>query len=866
MNPERWRQIEDLFHAALERTPEVRPVFLDGACREDAELRREVESLLAREPQAGSFLEVPALAEPASGAKLIGRQLGPYRILSPLGAGGMGEVYRAHDSKLGRDVALKTLAPEFARDPDRLARFRREARALATLNHPNIAAIYGLEESTEADCLVLELVEGETLAEGIRRNGALPLAQTLDYARQIAEALEAAHGRGIIHRDLKPANVKVTPEGRVKVLDFGLAKAVWGIEEGQAPTQLATATFSGTLAGHIVGTPGYMSPEQACGREVDKRTDIWAYGCLLYEMLSGKQAFKGETLAETTAAVLQKEPAWDALPAKTPAKIRELLRRSLQKDASHRPQDIAEVRRVIDEVISPVRGVKRWQLIAAAAIALAIMVLAAVWLRPPGGVPGRSEWVQLTNFPDSVSQPALSPDGRMLTFIRGPATFYTPGQIYVKLLPDGEPKQLTNDDYQKMSPVFSPDGSRIAYSTVDDRFKWDTWIVPALGGEARRWLPNASGLVWRDNRNVLFSEIKKGTHMAVVTAQESRAGARDIYVPAHEQGMAHRSYPSPDGKWALVVEMDGPWIPCRLVPLDGSSRGRPIGPPDGACTFAAWSPDGRWMYFSSSSGGAFHIWRQRFPSGKPMQITSGPTEEEGIAVAPDARSFITAVGQAQRPVMLRQSGSEHQISLEGYGFQLKFTPDGKTVVYRLLKGSQPASDPTELWAADVASNRNEPLLPGFYLRGLYVYDISPDGKEVVLTLRDRGGKDRLWLAPLDRHSPPHQIPNIEGTSPVFGLRGELFFRAADGLVYQVREDGTGLRKMIEKPISFVKSISPDGQWLVVAAGETFVYPTGGGRLLRVGGDMDLGWTPDRRHLRMSVGQGGMSRAGAGDRT
>jgi serine/threonine protein kinase len=298
MDPERWRQIEELFHAALERTPEVRPVFLDGACRGDVDLRREVESLLAREPQAGSFLEAPALEDLAPSPILVGRQVGPYRILSPLGAGGMGEVYRAHDIKLGRDVALKTLPSEFARDPDRLARFRREARALATLNHPNIAAIYGLEESTHADCLVLELVEGETLAERIRRTGPLPLAQALDYARQIAEALEAAHCRGIIHRDLKPANVKVTPEGRVKVLDFGLAKAVWGIEEGQALTKLATATFSGTLAGHIVGTPGYMSPEQACAREVDQRTDIWAYGCLLFEMLSGKQAFNGETLAD----------------------------------------------------------------------------------------------------------------------------------------------------------------------------------------------------------------------------------------------------------------------------------------------------------------------------------------------------------------------------------------------------------------------------------------------------------------------------------------------------------------------------------------------------------------------------------------
>ena len=232
-------------------------------------------------------------------------------------------------------------------------------------------------------------------------------------------------------------------------------------------------------------------------------------------------------------------------------------------------------------------------------------------------------------------------------------------------------------------------------------------------------------------------------------------------------------------------------------------------------------------------------------------------------MAPDGHSLITAVGQAQRPVMLHQSSGEHQISLEGYGFQLKFAQDGKTLVYRLLKGSQPASDPTELWLADVDSGRNESLLPGFSLRGLDVYDISPGGPKLVLSMRDRGGKDRLWLASLDRRSPPHQIPNIEGITPVFGLRGEIFFRAADGFVYQVREDGTGLRRVIEKPISLVRGMSPDGEWLVVAAGESFAYPTRGGQSVRLGGDMVVGWTPDHRHFWISIGQGGMRRNAAG---
>ncbi|HUI58446.1 MAG TPA: protein kinase [Bryobacteraceae bacterium] len=362
MRQELWRRAEELFHAALERSPEDRRAFLDEACGEDAELRRQVETLVSQDEQAGSFLEKPVLAditgEPDAPGSLVGWQYGPYRILSPLGAGGMGKVYRAHDSKLGRDVAIKILPPEFARDPERVARFRREAHTLAALNHPNIAAIYGLEESAEADCLVLELVEGDSL------HGPLPVATALEYARQVAEALEAAHQHGIVHRDLKPANIKITGPtigrpGRVKVLDFGLAKALRGTGGGPDLSQTTTLSGTGTVAWHIVGTPGYMSPEQARGAQVDQRTDIWAFGCVLYELLSGKRAFSGETVSDTVAAVLEHEPDWQALPADTPAKIRDLVRRCLYKDANRRPSRIADARATIEEAL---RGQKGWRL------------------------------------------------------------------------------------------------------------------------------------------------------------------------------------------------------------------------------------------------------------------------------------------------------------------------------------------------------------------------------------------------------------------------------------------------------------------------------------------------------------------------
>jgi serine/threonine protein kinase len=330
MRQDCWQTVEGLSHAALERPREQRQAWLDGACSGDAELRRHVELLPSNEERAGSFLSRPAtedltVAQTADGS-LLGRKFGPYQIVSPLGAGGIGEVYRAHESKLGRDVAIKTLPYEFARDPERLARFRREARTLASLNHPNIATIYGLEESGDVDCLLLELVEGETL------HAPLPVAQALERARQVAEALEAGQASGIIHRDLKPSNVKVTLQGPVKMLDFGLAKAIWGPERNQDPSPAATANGSQSLPGHIVGTPGYMSPEQARGGDVDERTDIWAFGSLLYELLTGQRAFSGESSQDTIAAVLEHEPDWYALPRKSWQKYAKPPRPCLQKD------------------------------------------------------------------------------------------------------------------------------------------------------------------------------------------------------------------------------------------------------------------------------------------------------------------------------------------------------------------------------------------------------------------------------------------------------------------------------------------------------------------------------------------------------
>jgi Tol biopolymer transport system component len=423
----------------------------------------------------------------------------------------------------------------------------------------------------------------------------------------------------------------------------------------------------------------------------------------------------------------------------------------------------------------------------------------------------------------------------MVTFIRG-GFFATSGggqttvQIYVKILPKGEPVQLTRDPYQKEQPVFSPDGSRIVYAAVMPGFKWDSWQVPVLGGAPQPFLPNASGLVWLDDQRLLYSEIMAGIHMGIVTSTESRTGSRPIYFPRLEGGMAHRSAPSPDRKQVLVVEMNGgEWLPCRLVPFDGSSTGRPIGPLDGQCTTANWSSDGQWMYFSSNAGGAFHVWRQRYPNGTPEQITFGPTEQEGTALTPDGKYLITSMGLQQASIWLKGPSGDRQLTSEGFAMLPTMLPSGDRMFYLMRTGSRGFAS-GELWSLNPATGERERALPG---RVMANYSISADGRRVVFASASNTSDDGIWVADLDRRTPPRQLTRGSEFRAFFGRPGEIVYispQAELRYLYRMREDGSGVERIGPEPVDNLITVSPDGQWAVVFLHEK---TTGGGLALQL---------------------------------
>jgi len=789
-----------------------------------------------------------------------GTRLGPYEILEPIGAGGMGDVYKARDTRVGRLVAIKVSKDELSE------RFEREARAVAALNHPHICQLYDVGPNY----LVVEFVEGAAI-----RPPETP-QQLLDLAVQIADGLTAAHAAGIVHRDLKPDNIFVTPGGQVKILDFGLAMM------GPDATEAANAqrTQAVTNPGTTVGTTAYMSPEQARGETVDARSDLWSFGVVLYEMATRVRPFDGSTNAVIFEALLSRAPVpvRERNPKASPD-LERIIGRLLEKDRETRYQSAADVRADLKRaerdsssgvvaIVAP-REQSRPSYRAAGLVLTALVLAGGVGVfystRSRAAVTLPSEYTQLTNFTDSAVSPSLSPDGRMVTFKLGGDAFLSTGQIYVKLLPSGESVRLTNDDGRKYAPVFTPDGSRISYTNWTPGL-WDTWTVPVLGGQPTRLLPNASGLAWITDHLVLFSEIKTGLHMGIVTATEGRADSREIYIQPNEHAMAHYSYLSPDRQSVLVVEMIGAHAftePCRLVPFDGSSPGRQVGP-HGVCTAATWSPDGKWMYFGATVGGNAHLWRQKFPAGAPEQITFGPLEEEGIALAPDGRSLVTSVGTRRSAIWMHDVAGDRAIVSEGYADAPRLSQDGTRVFYLLARdwmlavgGWVPSS--SELRSVNLVSGKTTSVLPGVSVEA---YEISRDEKEVAFTTTQSSGESQIWLASLDRRTPPRQIAR-GGDSVSFGGDGELVFRSLEektNVLVRIKKDGTGRERITTAPVMDKFGVSPDGEWVLIfspeaggESGSTLAVPIHGGAPRKICAPACwAGWSSDGRFFYLST--------------
>ncbi len=880
MTSERLRQIERLFQEARQRTPGEREAFLERACADDPTLRRQVESLLAQ-PPAGA-IDTPVgglvaeLVTPPAPRLAQGSSVGPYRIESLLGVGGMGEVYRAHDTTLGRDVAIKILPRHFTANPERLARFEREARMLAALNHPHIAAIHGIVDTEGVRGLVLELVEGETLADRIRR-GPAPVTDALTIARQIADALDAAHEKGIIHRDLKPANIKVSHGGVVKVLDFGLAKA--------APGELqSTVTVGSTQEGTILGTAAYMSPEQARGQVVDKRTDIWAFGCVVYELLTGHVAFPGDTVPDTIAAILGREPDWARLPPTTPPMVARLLRRGLEKDPKQRLRDIADARAELDDALEsgkapamvvghvPVVPARsrwgRWAAIMSIAFASALAGWGVGRLKPaPDNPLSRATFTKLTNFAGDEAEATLSPDGRFAAFL---SDRDGPLDVWLTQVGSGRFVNLTRESHMPgLRPVrnigFSGDGSEIWFGGAPvGRMQ----IMPMMGGPPKPFLGDrAVELVWSsDGARMVYHTDAPGDPLFV--ADRSGVGAKQIFVDPIVGGHLHHQAWSPDGRWiyfARGVQSTRQLDLWRIA----ASGGQPERLTDHHAYVAFPTPiDNRNVLYiaQDQDGSGPWLWALDTDSRATRRVAYGTEQYQSIASSVDRRRLVASVanpsaslwtvpildrpveeGEAKpmalptvRALAPRLAGrSLFYLSSQGTGDGLWRFDDGKAV--EILKGSDEALFEPPAVSAD--GRRLAVTLRRDGKRRLHVLsadggdlqslaepiDIdgsvcwSPDGKWIVAGGVDDGGPG-LFKIPLD-HGAPVRLTAGSARDPVWSPSADLIVYtganvSVDAPLLAIRADGTNvempaIRLRVEgKRYRFV----PNGLALVYAQG------------------------------------------------
>ena len=585
-----------------------------------------------------------------------GSRLGPYQIVSLLGAGGMGEVYRARDSALRRDVAVKVLLEAFASDPERLARFQREAEILAALNHPNIAHIHGLHESGVVRAIVMELVEGPTLADRIAA-GPVPFDESLTIATQIAEALEAAHDRGIIHRDLKPANIKIRNDGTVKVLDFGLAKAATS-EASPDLSQSPTITLEGTRAGVVLGTAAYMSPEQARGRPLDKRTDVWSFGCVLFEMMTGRAAFSGETVTDITAAIVGREPDWNRLPASMPEAIRRLLKRCLEKDHRKRLRDIGDARLELEaarawtgdiDTVTVQRRRPWWMWTAAALGVLSLVMAFALWRREEPATAlqnplANATFTRLTDFEGTEHDAAVSPDGRFVAF---QSDRDGPFDTWVTQVGSGGFANLTRGKEDASGAVqmvgFSVDGSEILLGGLPPSRRLRS--IPLLGGTARPFLAGPAGVPrWSaDGTRLVYPAGEPGD--PVLVAGRTGVDPKQIYI--HPRPDGHNHYPiwSPDGRWIYFVS--GNWATIemdlwRMTP-SGSNHER-LTYHDNNVSHPSFIDERTLLYLSPADDGSGPwLWALDVESRASRRVSFGLEKYTSLSVSADGRRLAATV-------------------------------------------------------------------------------------------------------------------------------------------------------------------------------------------------------------------------------
>ena len=831
---------------------------------------------------------------------MIGQTLGHYRILREIGAGGMGVVYQAEDTTLGRHVALKILPPELAADEERRARFAREARAVAALNHPNIVTVHSVEESGGTHFITMELVQGKTLAELLPPQG-VALGRFFEIAIPLADAVAAAHQQGITHRDLKPANVMIGADGRVKVLDFGLAKGLagQGHPAGEFPTR------SETQAGHTVGTPAYMSPEQAQGERVDARSDIFSLGIVFYEMLTGRRPFEGSNPASVISAILRDmpRPVSELQPA-VPRALARLVDRCLAKNPVDRFQSALDLRHSLEEVKQDVdsgdafvvagrspagrRPAKRWAAVAGVA-ALVIAASTGLWLTSSRddsralAVPQLRNPVQVTAALAIESYPTWSPDGQRVAYQGNDSSFWLLGDhdIWVAQLGSGEPRNLTSNPANDFRPSWSPDGREIAFFSNRDG-EWGVWLMPALGGNPRKVLPlpshpgNASWSApqWARDGRTLFVLSREGNENVVIALPLDTLETTRVILPGHESSQRWDLSIRPDGVRFAYLEAGGgnPEI-TRVWTIDASGN-QPIPLTDGLTNVwsPSWSNDGRRLFYVSNRGGSMDLWQQVVaqdgsPIGDPVAVTAG-VGMRSAAFSPDGTRLAYSLGgrvsnvwrvpiPPDRPATW--ADALPVTSARAYIEFVDVSPDGlQLAVSSDRRGNQ------DLWVLPATGGEMTPLTtdptPDWNPRW------SPDGEQIAFYAYRSGNRD-IWVMPA-RGGPARQL--------TFRPQSEWFpFWTHDGREIAFRVQGTEETWMVDAAggdprllTGAVSDFSPNGKWILAvnplrlierASGKTQVFSEARGGTARFSRDGQSIYTvvQDREpsHWRVSLTDG-----------